>query len=569
MYARFVMSFCFGEFGLAPERYELTRSGARIRMEPRVLEVLAYLVSHRERVVTKRELLDRLWGDVVVSESALTRAIREARRALGRPAGAWIRTVYGRGFQFVGAVTSEAAAIDAPPAACPPAPLPSLAVLPFADLSPEHDQGYFCDGLADELIGALARLGGMAVASRTSSSQFHHGGADLRAVAATLQVATVLEGGVRREGDRVRVSARLVDVASDRSLWAEVFEREIDEVFAIQVELAGAIARALRGVLDRERLAPERVRSAEAGAYEWCLRGQQTGEHATGRTLEAARQMFLRAIELDPDCVPALAGFAEASAWLYLCWGGSKRDLVRAEETSRRAVGLQPDSAEAHAARAMLHFIAGMRDEMDDAFATAFRLDRRLFRAHHAYGHACWLAGRLLVAAHHLEEAERLNAAYPALPALLAKVYDRLDRADHARAARRRCVALAERALARDAGDARALYLGGNALAGLGDDGRGIEWAERACATEPDDQVARQYAAATHARAEHTPRAIEYLQSAIDAGYRHFEWILCEPDLAAVRADPRVRAVLSRWRGPEPIGPEGRALRRSRPLGVI
>ncbi len=588
------MSFRFGDFELAPERYELTRSGARIRMEPRVLEVLAYLVANRERVVAKAELLDRLWHGVVVSEAALTRSIREARRALGSALGrSWIRTVYGRGFQFIGPVTvplsadaasgrvagSARALLDAQAdpapagsvasaassiAAAPPAA--SVAVLPFADLSPAGDQRYFCDGLAEELTGALARIDGLSVASRTSSFQCGGPERDIRQIGARLGVATVLEGSVRRDGGRLRISAQLIDATDDRHLWAAVFERELQEVFAIQIEIAERIVHALRVVMsDRERMALHRVPRVEVGAYDWYLRGRHHIAHASGRNLEAGRQMFRRAIELAPDFVPALAGLAESCAWLYLCWGGSERDLVAADEASRRAIALAPYSADAHASRAMVSFLLGQPEEMELAFEASFRLDHRLFKPHYVYARACWLAGHLPTAAHHLERSERLNPAYPALPSLLAKVYERLGRVEDATAARLRAVAVAEQALAVEPDNLRALYLGASALAGLGDHGRSIEWADRACALDPADQVAREYAAAVHARAGNVERAFECLQEAIDAGYRHFEWIVCEPDFESLLDEPRLRAMLAPWRGPEPLGAAALALRKSQP----
>lgn len=192
-----------------------------------------------------------------------------------------------------------------------------MAVLPFADLSQAADQRYFCEGLADELIGALTQIDGLSVASRTSSLQLGGPGGDVRLIGARLHVATVLEGSVRRDGDRLRISAQLIDVADDRHRWAAVFERELYQVFAIQIEIAESIVRALRVVLtDRERRALHRVPRVEIGAYDWYLRGGHHSAQASGRNLEAGRQMFLRAIELDPDFVPALVGLADCCAWL-------------------------------------------------------------------------------------------------------------------------------------------------------------------------------------------------------------------------------------------------------------
>src|SRR5687768_1739512 len=181
--------FRFGDFELDLDRYELRRGGEVVKTEPRVLEVLNFLIEHRARVVPKEELLDTIWRDVHVSESAMTTAIRDARRALGDSSAdpRWIRTVYGRGFRFVGEIALTPVA---PPVAPSPAPPPkatpastrkSIAVLPFADLSPAHDQGHFCDGLAEELINTLTRIHELRVISRAMAFDFRSDD-DLRAL---------------------------------------------------------------------------------------------------------------------------------------------------------------------------------------------------------------------------------------------------------------------------------------------------------------------------------------------------------------------------------------------------
>lgn len=288
------MTYRFGDFELWRERYELRRGAAPVALEPRVFEVLAYLVHHRDRVVPKSELLASLWPGQYVSDSALTRTIGEARRALRHEE--WIKTVYGRGFAFtapvveVAADRTEAESLRHRTQPLRPA-LPSVAVLPFADLSAARDQGYFCDGLAEELIGALTGIDGLAVGSRTASFQFRGAGADVRAIAQRLNVAAVLEGSVRKEGRRLRISVQLINAADNYHLWAAVFDRRVDDVFAIQAEVAAETVRALRVVLtDRETLALRSALQAEAGAYDYYLRARQLCGRPTGRTLEAARQ---------------------------------------------------------------------------------------------------------------------------------------------------------------------------------------------------------------------------------------------------------------------------------------
>ena len=359
---------------------------------------------------------------------------------------------------------------------------------------------------------------------------------------------------------RVRVSVQLINVADNGHLWSDVFERELKDVFAIQEEIAQNVVRALRVVLsDRERVALRSLPRAEPGAYEWYLRGRRHAAQAGRAELEAGRQMFLRAIELDPTYVPAMAGVADCCAWLYLYWGGAEDELATGDAMSRRAVALAPAYAEAHAARAMVHESHGRSHEAQSALETALRLNPRVYKIHYAYARVCWLLGNAAAAAHHLERAEHLNPDYHGVPAILAKVYDRLGRNQDATRARQRCVARAEWSLGRNAADVRARYLGATALAGLGEDRRAAEWIEHACDLAADDPVAFEYAASVHARSGHAAAAFTCLERAIALGYRHLEWIAAEPDFDALRAHPRFRALVTRGARPAPAALPRRA----------
>jgi TolB-like protein/Tfp pilus assembly protein PilF len=540
------MTFRFGTFELCPERYELRRGREPISLEPRVLEVLAYLVSHHDRVVPKHELLDQLWPGQAVSEAALTRTIREARRALrtSRQRGSWIKTVYGRGFRFVGPVANGMPAPERSPAPAAPA-LPSVAVLPFADGSPAHDQGYFCEGLADELIDALTRIEGLRVAARSSSFLYRGRPLDAREVGRRLNVATVLDGSVRKDGDRLRIGVQLVNVADNYNLWAAVFDRRATDVFAIQQEIAANTARALRVVLsDRDRLALQGSPRAELPAYEHYLRGRQLAARPVCTRLEAARQHFRRAIEVDPTYAPAHAGLADCCGLLHALFGADWAYLVAAEEASRRAVELAPDLAEAHAARAQVHALAGRPAEAADGFETALRLNPRLAKTRYLYARLLSGTEKPVEAAAQLEQSERLDPN-DCTPYLLAKVYDRLGRLADAAAARRRCVEHARQRLEHDPGDVRALYLGGSALAALGEADAAGDWIERALALDPDDAVALYHAAGVSARAGRDGEALDRLEQAVEHGFRQTRWIAVDRDLDPVRRSPRLAALLA------------------------
>jgi adenylate cyclase len=349
--------FRFGEFELDLDRYELRRGAEVVKTEPRVLEVLDYLIARRERVVPKEELLDAIWRDVHVSESALTTTIRDMRRALNDSPGEprWIRTIYGRGFRFVGD-------IDAAPVAAPPPPVrsdtrKSIAVLPFADLSPDRDQQHFCDGIAEELINTLTRIEELRVVSRTAAFDFRSDD-DLRALGEKLGVSNILRGSVRKADDRLRISVHLVDVTSGHHVLSEKYDRQVGDIFALQEEIAESTARALLGVLtDRNRDAIK-SRPVRLDAYEFYLKGRTYLGQKTRKGLDAAVGMFEIALEFDRDYVLAYAGLADTLTELYAL-DGDVQLIGRADAASERAVELAPQLAETHICRG--HVLAAQK----------------------------------------------------------------------------------------------------------------------------------------------------------------------------------------------------------------
>lgn len=551
-YNRRAMVYRFGEFEMAPDRYELRRRGRAVSLEPRVFEVLAYLVAQAGRVVTKDELLARIWPGQVVSEWSVTRAVHGVRRALASNGhrDRWIRTVYGRGFVFEGPAQHAPAALP-PPAAAEPAPaIPSVAVLPFTDLSPRGDQGYFCGGLAQELVEALARIDGLAVASLTSTFSFRGVAADIRTIAARTNVATVLEGTVRKEGGRLRVSVQLVNAADNYRLWSSVFDKRVEDVFAIQEEIAASVAGALRVVLtDRDGSAGFMgKRPADLSAYDAYLRGRRLCGRPSGRALEAARQFYLAATESDPSYAPAWAGVADCAAFLWLCWGGAEADLAVADDASRRAVRLGRDVAEAHVARAQYHWISGREEPADAEFKIALRLKPGLAKPHYLYARFRYACGALSVAAAHAQRAELLVPDDEQPVFLHARILDHLGRREAAAEARRRGVRLAEQRLSHHPDDARALYLAAGSLVALGRRKDGLEWAERALAVDPEDQMALVYAAGAFARAGRGDRALTCLERAVRTGFRQRSWLTMEPDFATLRRLPRFKALVAAGR---------------------
>ena len=267
----------------------------------------------------------------------------------------------------------------------------SIAVLPFADMSPRRDQQYLCDGIAEEILRELARIPELYVASRTSAFQYKNQAADVREIGARLNVGTVLEGSVRRSGDRVRVSAQLVSVDNGYRLWYERYDRDMKDIFAIEDEIAEKIAQALKVTLAEQRESPSERTSTAAEAYELFLQGRQFFHQHRRKACEIAIQTFVRAIELDPGYARAYAGLAECHAFLALYFGKGKEAVAAADAASAKALELDPGLSDAHAARGLALFLRlgeplaeKEREAADAASAKALELDPGLSDAHAA-----------------------------------------------------------------------------------------------------------------------------------------------------------------------------------------
>jgi adenylate cyclase len=434
--------FRFGEFELDLDRYELRRGRDAVKAEPRVLEVLNYLIQNRDRVVPKEELLDTLWADVHVSDSALTTAIRDARRALAdSPTDPrWIRTIYGRGFRFVGTVDPNATAPSPAPAVVTPADDKSIAVLPFTDLSPAHDQRYFCDGVAEELINVLTRLQQLRVVSRALAFDFREDD-DVRALGTKLGVRHVLRGSVRKSEDRMRITVHLVDTQKGHHVWSEKYDRQVGDIFALQEEIADKTARVLLGVMGEESRDALKSTPVRIDAYEFHLRGRQHLAEGTPESFDAAVGMFDLALEFDADYAPAHAGLADALAELYVIRGDHALRR-RAETAARRAVELAPDLAETHISRGHVLIAEERYADAAKELELAISINPRSSEAYYRMGHLRVREAKLEEAAETFERAASLQPADFRPPLQLAWIYRTLGREPESREAEARATSL-------------------------------------------------------------------------------------------------------------------------------
>ncbi len=421
----------------------------------------------------------------------------------------------------------------------------SIAVLPFADMSPEKDQAYFCDGMAEEIINALSKLQGLRVASRTSSFQLRDARADSREIGRRLDVLTLLEGSVRKAGSRLRIIVQLIEAGSGFHLWSERFDREMKDVFEIQEEIARNVVRALKVTLSpQERGALGKAPTLHVQAYDYYLRGRNYYYRYGRRDIEFALQLFSRAVELDPGYALAHAGLADCWSYIYLY--SERKDEVRdqAENASRRAVELAPDSAQSHASRGAALHLAGHDDEAEREFETAIKLDPDLFEAWYFYARKCFVSGELERAVSLYEQAMRVRPEDYQSPLLAAQIYDDLGRPEEARAARRRGVALVEARLEMHPDDARALYMGANGRVALGEREAGLEWARRARELAPEEAMLLYNLGCIYSLAGEVDEALDCLEAAVNHGVTQKGWYEHDSNLDPLRRHPRFIALL-------------------------
>ncbi len=239
---------------------------------------------------------------------------------------------------------------------------PSVAVLPFADMSPNQDQGYFCEGIAEEILSALTKIESLQVVARTSSFR-HGGGGNVQDIGRKLGANTILEGSVRKSGDQLRVAAQLVKVADGYHLWSKTFDRELKDIFAIQDEIATCIAESLLHTLVQVKTR----KCCDVTAYEFYLRGRQFLNRFRKVEMEYARQMFQNAIERDPEFALAWAGYADCFSLEIMYADPTPWFKDKAREASERALQLDPDLAEAHASSGLAHLVCGNRRASQDS----------------------------------------------------------------------------------------------------------------------------------------------------------------------------------------------------------
>jgi len=426
------------------------------------------------------------------------------------------------------------------------APEKSVAVLFFENLSGSKDDEYFRDGMTEDIITELSKIKELQVFPRAAVLAYRDKPVTGPQVGRELNAACVLSGSLRRAGNRLRITAQLIQAQTGHSIWAERYDRELKDVFEVQDEIARSISQALRIKLSpQEEKAIARKQTENAQAYDYYLRGRQFFHQFRRKGFDFARQMFARAIVIDPHYARAFAGVADCCSFLYMYWDSSEDNLNEAEVASRKALELDPELAEAHAASGLAFALRKDFDQAQREFETAIQLDPKLYEAHYFYARTAFQRGDLSKAAELYEQASRLNPDDYQAVSLLVAVYHGLGREAEAAATERRALQLTEKHIEIHPDDPRALYLGATILVRMGDDKRGFEWARRALAIDPEETSILYNVACVYSLLGRTEEALGCLAKVMEHGTFYKNWAAKDSDLDNVRSDPRFQALLS------------------------
>jgi adenylate cyclase len=430
-------------------------------------------------------------------------------------------------------------------------PAQSVAILPFADMSAERDQEYFCDGIAEEIINALSCVRGLHIASRTSSFQFKGQSSDVREIGKALGVGSVLEGSVRKAGERVRIAAQLINAGDGYHLFSKTFDRKLEDVFAIQTEIAQELVRALQISLSSgEAELLERGGTRNAEAYDLYLRGQALLRDGTDSTLVQASQKFRAAIDRDPMFAQAHAGLANALAIRGL-WqlDITPEEYQQAYAASERALELEPRMPEAILARACLLSVQQRNDEASESFEQALRLNPTAYFANYMFARHLFSVGETERSLGYYQTAIRLAPEEYQPKTLYAGALEKLGREEAAREAGRVALEAIQLHLQTNADDGRALQLGAVHAARQGLPELAKQLAERAIRARSDEFATLYNLACAFSVMGDTEKALDLLEQATRHGRGNLAWMEQDPDLDPLRGDPRFEKVMDRLRG--------------------
>jgi adenylate cyclase len=420
-----------------------------------------------------------------------------------------------------------------------------IAVLPFTNMSDDPEQEYFSDGITEDLITDLSKISGLNVVARNTAFTYKGKSIKVKQVAQELGVHYVLEGSVRTAARRVRITGQLIDARNGSHIWADRYDRDLVDIFAIQDEITNAIVDQLKvKLLPTEKIAIATEPTANVEAYTYYLRGRQFSHAWTRTYLKLARRMFVKAVELDPDYAGAYAGIAACDGALR-DWNAEEFPLECIMAMSAKAVELDPNLAEAQASYGLALHQSCRDEEALKAFERALEIDPDLYEANFHYARVFFMQGQFEEAVHYFERAAEIRQDDYLTPVHLMSAYRSLQRPDDKARWARLGFERAERALNLNPENSGPAHRGSLALAHMGEDVRAREWAERALAIDPDDIVAQYNIACVYSMLGDLDRALELLETLLpNCSLYHLHWFRNDSDLDPLRNLPRFRNML-------------------------
>src|SRR5579863_6035231 len=466
----------------------------------------------------------------------------------------------------------------------------SIAILPLINMSNDPEQDYFCDGISEEIMNALGQLSNLRVVARTSAFSFKGKNVDVREIGRALNVNTILEGSVRKSGKRLKIGTQLISSSSGSQLWSNLYDRELEDIFSIQEDIAGSVATAIKGFLTSEEKETIRRPETVVQAYEYFLKGSQlfhdlrsediAGSVATaikgfltseeketirrpetvvqayeyflkGRQLfhdlklSRALDMFNKAINLDSEYALAYAGLADTQSCLYEWEGASPSVLAEADQNSMKALSLAPNLAESHSSRGYILALGQKYDAAQAQFEEAIRLNSNSYDAYYLFGRSSFARGDLEKSAEmFLKASEVRQEDYQSL-ILLGQSMRVMGKANVDETLRKG-ISRARKQLELNPTDVRALSLGSVTLYDLGEKKEAFEWIERALDLDPDNSGTLFNGACLYAKAGYKDKALSMLEHAFARGYGNKAWIEQDPDYDSLRNEPRFKALLEK-----------------------
>jgi adenylate cyclase len=446
-------------------------------------------------------------------------------------------------------VIAQAAAKPAGDAELAEADKPSIAVLPFNNMSDDPGQEFFSDGITEDIITDLSKVSGLFVVGRNTSFTYKGKSVQLQEVASALGVKFILEGSVRKAGERVRVNAQLINGGNGGHVWADRYDRDLTDIFAIQDEITQAIVEQLKiKLLPKEKKAIGQAPTANVEAYTYYLKGRQFFFNSTRVLLRLARQMFAKAAEIDPLYARAYAGMAICDARLEN-WYRDVIDPASILAAANKAIALDPDLSEAHVARGVALSNRGEVAEATASFERALAVDPNNFDAHLAFARFHVTQGELEQSVPLFERAVELNPDDWQSPMLVDSVLMALDRPVDADRYARIGIKRAEEALRLHPENSRPAQLGAPTLARIGEREKAVDWLERAMFIDPDDPIVSYNAACTYTQLGEADKAFAALEKwARNSGSEMESWIESDSDFDPIRADPRFEIFMEKVR---------------------